>query len=326
MNPVISVIVPVYNVECYINKCIDSILSQTFSNFELLLIDDGSTDNSGKICDAYIHKDKRVCVFHKKNEGVSEARNFGIRKARGEWMTFIDSDDYIGENFFADFGLGKESVDIYLQGYTIESNHEIKGVHKFNNLKSYQSLEEIFIDAENYNIMNSPVCKLFKSDIVKSGIFFDENTSYGEDHLFVLNYFCKIQTAHVSYGFAYYYSQHEVASLTRRRIPYRQLTYYAMSAYDIHVALIKKMDNNNFDLHRAINMRFYNNVIRTLKDFLSSSVYNINEYKEIQIIFSKKINIYIGLSLYQRIILSIIKYLPVSMSYMFFVLTLKNSK
>ena len=93
--PLVSVIVPVYNTEKYLHRCIDSILSQTFSDFELLLIDDGSTDQSGTICDEYARKDSRVKVFHKENGGVSSARNLGLDNTRGEWVTFCDSDDFI---------------------------------------------------------------------------------------------------------------------------------------------------------------------------------------------------------------------------------------
>ena len=90
----ISVIVPVYNTELYLHRCIDSILSQTFTDFELLLINDGSTDRSGEICDEYAAKDSRIKVFHKENGGVSSARNMGLDEARGEWVAFVDADDY----------------------------------------------------------------------------------------------------------------------------------------------------------------------------------------------------------------------------------------
>ena len=96
--PKISVIVPVYNAEKYLHRCIDSILAQTFTDFELLLINDGSKDNSGKICDEYAAKDSRVRVFHKKNGGASSARNLGLENAKGEWITFIDSDDALQQN------------------------------------------------------------------------------------------------------------------------------------------------------------------------------------------------------------------------------------
>jgi glycosyltransferase involved in cell wall biosynthesis len=95
----ISIIVPVYNAEKYLSQCIDSILSQTFTDFELLLIDDGSSDNSAAMSDEYARKDSRIQVFHKENGGVSSARNLGIDKAQGEWITFVDSDDRLAGNF-----------------------------------------------------------------------------------------------------------------------------------------------------------------------------------------------------------------------------------
>ncbi|MBE6922620.1 MAG: glycosyltransferase family 2 protein [Ruminococcaceae bacterium] len=93
--PQISVIVPVYKVEAYLHECVDSILAQTFSDFELILVDDGSPDNCGKICDEYAAKDNRIRVIHQENQGLSGARNAGIDIARGEYITFIDSDDLV---------------------------------------------------------------------------------------------------------------------------------------------------------------------------------------------------------------------------------------
>ena len=92
MEPKISVIVPVYKVEEYLHRCVDSILSQSFTDFELILVDDGSPDNCGKICDEYAQKDSRVKVFHKPNGGVSSARNYGLDNAKGEWIAFVDSE------------------------------------------------------------------------------------------------------------------------------------------------------------------------------------------------------------------------------------------
>lgn len=101
--PKISVIVPVYNVEPYIHRCVDSILNQTFTDFELILVDDGSPDNCGKICDEYAEKDKRVHVIHQKNGGLSAARNAGIdwafQNSNSEWITFIDSDDWVHKQY-----------------------------------------------------------------------------------------------------------------------------------------------------------------------------------------------------------------------------------
>jgi len=99
MKDLISIIIPVYNVEKYINRCIDSILKQTYKNIEVILVDDGSTDNSGKICDEYSEKDKRIKVIHKQNGGQSEARNYALDIFEGEYVTFLDSDDYVSEDY-----------------------------------------------------------------------------------------------------------------------------------------------------------------------------------------------------------------------------------
>lgn len=101
MNPLISIIVPIYNAESTLNRCIDSIINQSFDDWELLLIDDGSKDQSGKICDEYATKDSRIKVFHKENGGVSSARNLGLDNALGKWITFIDSDDKIFDDIFS---------------------------------------------------------------------------------------------------------------------------------------------------------------------------------------------------------------------------------
>ena len=115
MKVIISIIVPVYNVESYLPMCIDSILSQKFKDFELILIDDGSTDESGKICDKYIKKDPRIKVIHQRNQGLSAARNSGIEIAKGDFITFIDSDDKVTNNFLNGFNF---NFDISIQGYS----------------------------------------------------------------------------------------------------------------------------------------------------------------------------------------------------------------
>lgn len=123
-NLKISVIVPVYNVEQYLSRCIDSILAQTFTNFELLLIDDGSTDGSGKICDEYSVKDSRIRVFHKENGGVSSARNLGLRKFTGDYVVFADSDDMVTSQWLETYSLNidKYKCDICFQGYVSVPN------------------------------------------------------------------------------------------------------------------------------------------------------------------------------------------------------------
>lgn len=98
-NVLVSVILPVYNVEDYLVKCLDSVIGQSYTNLEIILVDDGSTDSSGKICDEYARKDERIRAYHKKNGGLSDARNFGIEKSAGEYLAFIDSDDYVDRDY-----------------------------------------------------------------------------------------------------------------------------------------------------------------------------------------------------------------------------------
>ena len=101
--PKVSIIVPIYNSEAHLSRCIDSILAQTLTDFELILVNDGSQDNSGKICDNYAQKDSRIIVLHKENGGTSSARNVGLKKSRGEYITFVDSDDTIYPHYLTSF-------------------------------------------------------------------------------------------------------------------------------------------------------------------------------------------------------------------------------
>lgn len=129
MKPLFSVIVPVYNAEKYLRECIDSIINQTYKNIEIILIDDGSTDDSGKICDQYLKKDNRVKVIHKKNEGVSIARETGVKIATGDYISCIDSDDWISECYFSLFStiIKNNSPEIaYCSYYTVTNNKKVK--------------------------------------------------------------------------------------------------------------------------------------------------------------------------------------------------------
>lgn len=119
MAELISVIVPIYNVEKYLSKCIDSILEQSYRNLEIILVDDGSTDASGRICDVYLGKDQRIQVIHKANGGLSDARNAGIDVANGEYFAFVDADDFISSSMFERllYIIKEEKADVALCGF-----------------------------------------------------------------------------------------------------------------------------------------------------------------------------------------------------------------
>ncbi|WP_283680829.1 glycosyltransferase family 2 protein [Parablautia sp. Marseille-Q6255] len=124
----ISVIVPIYNVEKYLERCVNSLLNQRYRNIEVLLVDDGSTDKSGEICDSFQQVDTRVKVFHKKNGGVSDTRNFGIEKATGEYLAFVDSDDYVSSDYLGSLYtmLTQKNADIAMCSYQKTKSSKIE--------------------------------------------------------------------------------------------------------------------------------------------------------------------------------------------------------
>lgn len=194
----ISVIVPVYNTEQYLPRCLDSIISQSFTDFELLLVDDGSTDGSGAICDAYAEKDDRIRVFHKENGGVSSARNLGLKEAKGEWICFVDSDDELLAGGLQTMVEGiSEEVDLVMAGY-----YELEGETFQIDTTSFggtgiidqnKALSMMYPSAD-LPYMGYPWGKLFKSNLVlERNLSFDEHVRIKEDTLFVVEYLCSIQ-------------------------------------------------------------------------------------------------------------------------------------
>ena len=143
-KPLISVIVPIYKVEKYLNKCVKSIINQTYKNLEIILVDDGSPDNCGKICDKLAERDDRIRIIHKKNGGLSSARNAGIEIANGEYIGFVDSDDYIDNDMFETLynNIKDNNADLSIIGYQIETidNKVIKYFELEEKIYEYESL------------------------------------------------------------------------------------------------------------------------------------------------------------------------------------------
>ncbi|MBR2140370.1 MAG: glycosyltransferase family 2 protein [Phascolarctobacterium sp.] len=161
--PKLSIIVPVYKVEQYIHKCVDSILNQTFTDFELILVDDGSPDNCGAICDEYALKDERVRVIHKENGGLSDARNFGLKDAKGEYVSFIDSDDWLDLDLYSDV-LGytdKNSLDVVCFDVYEVKGEKIKYNNRFNENKVFNGKDALYKILTD-EIDNSACDKVYK--------------------------------------------------------------------------------------------------------------------------------------------------------------------
>ena len=251
-NPKVSVVVPVYKVEKYIKKCVNSIINQTYKNLEIILVDDGSTDNSTKSCDDWAQKDKRVKVIHKKNGGVSSARNLGMSVASGEWLCFIDSDDFVDQTYLEDF-LKLPKSDLLIQGYVTEKNNTRIALHQLQS--QYKSLTDIILDAEHKQVLNSPCVKLFSRKVVEDFcIRFDVNTSYGEDHLFTLAYLKHTTSVAVSTKMGYHQRILSSESLSQRIVPPKFLLYY--------VVKLKETTSCLFDFTKEKKLlAVYNNIV-----------------------------------------------------------------
>lgn len=221
----VSVIVPVYNAEKSLSRCIESVLEQSFTDFELLLINDGSKDKSGEICDGYAANDSRVRVFHKDNGGASAARNYGLDKATGKYICFIDADDWVDKDYIESL-LPTEGEEIVVCSIVYEGNSGYKlilweSLYQSNVL--YKHLDYII---EQMSVC-SPCCKILRRDIIEENkIRFDVNVSAGEDMLFVYDYFSagldKIRT--ISQPLYHYYVA-DSGSLSHRIVDFATTEY-----------------------------------------------------------------------------------------------------
>lgn len=230
--PKISVIVPVYNVEQYLPRCIDSILSQTFTDFELLLIDDGSTDKSGMICDEYAKKDNRIRVFHKKNGGVSSARNVGLDNVTyasregvnilNKYILFVDSDDYLCLQHLQNYN-DNLNADIIWQGYRLFDQMSGVTISEKRAEAQFASNKKACVDLfcklfKMKNFFGPTWSKLFRFDIIEQHhLRFADDICFREDELFTFQYCKYVETARVLPTVTYNY-QETANSLMRRYV------------------------------------------------------------------------------------------------------------
>lgn len=214
----VSIVVPVYRAETSIKKCVDSIVAQTFSDFELILVDDGSPDGSGAICDAYALSDSRVICIHKENGGVSSARNAGLDKAKGEYVVFVDSDDYVHRDYVK--FLYECRQDLVVCGVECRNNSEEVLFSVCLPEGCYKNKNDIpFAELYQKNAFYSPYCKLFRTDIIKENrIYFPSDISWGEDGMFVADYIAHIGSLRTIPEVLYYYVRYDEDSSLSTRV------------------------------------------------------------------------------------------------------------
>lgn len=211
----IDIIIPVYNADKYLKRCVDSILMQTNPNWNMILIDDGSMDNSGNLCDFYAEKYSNITAIHKPNGGVSSARNAGIDNSSNEYIMFVDSDDWVQQDLLEKL-LGKKSeADVIVGGYTVEGIPSIGSQMLPDRYLVIGEIGEVFPRMLETNLANSPVSKVYKRSIIGNQRF-DETVALGEDFLFNLDYFRKCKTIEIVECDSYIYDCTNTESATKR--------------------------------------------------------------------------------------------------------------
>lgn len=280
-NPKISVIVPVYNVEKYLPRCIDSILAQTFTEFELLLIDDGSSDNSGKICDEYAKNDKRIRVFHQENGGVSSARQVGIDKAQGIYSIHADGDDWVEKTMLERMykEVNCNGCDMLISDYYVDYKDRTVIVEQ----KSSSNIPtEILKDILMGKLFGSLWHKLIRHDIYKKyNVRFINGINYCEDVLILVQLLQKPLRISFFHKAFYHYNKQNVNSIT---------CHYTLDSYKMRKLYVEHLENllpSDFDdvisyVALDVKLEAFANGVLTKREFYAykpSSLYAILHHR-----------------------------------------------
>lgn len=268
----VSIIIPVYNSQEFIAKCIDCILAQSYNNWELLLINDGSTDNSDIICQEYSNKDKRIRYFKKENKGVSNTRNLGIKEAKGKWIIFTDSDDLVSPHYISHL-IKANNGDPYthvIQGF--------KCIDEYDRFRKWMDIDyndekcninEIEPFLRKYNLINRVQIwgKLFSTDIIRTNkLYFNERISLGEDAIFSHQYLLLSKRVILSKNSDYYYRNPYLLdrdNLTKKSKSLEELYNLAHTYKDLSLQLINKLNIQNQTQKNKV-MEFYITPLRLL--------------------------------------------------------------
>lgn len=283
-NPKISIVIPVYNIKKYLGECIDSVLNQTFTEFELILVNDGSTDGSGNICDEYKKKDSRVIVIHQENSGVSCARNKGIDAARGDYIAFVDSDDIIEKSMFEKQYLAiiENDVDCVISGITY-FYEEVSLNKTFSTptgkVMMFDDFNDWYNEFDKNFVLCSPCSKLYKKSIIKKyDIKFAEKFSILEDGMFEIDYLSSCKSVYCLGVSLYFYRQFDGISLMKK------FNHNAIEALEIYIEkynkLIPYLNKNNLTRVYDIFISYFLYFIFQI--YTRSSFNNYNKYSNLK--------------------------------------------
>lgn len=278
-NELISIIVPIYNVEKFLNKCIESIIGQTYKNIEIILVDDGSKDGSGLICDEYAKKDRRIKVVHQPNGGVSSARNTGLREATGEYIGFVDPDDYISENMYTLLynRLTETSADISMCGYKCYFDKQVEftangDVKEYTNIEVIEKL--IFDDIFTSHLWN----KLYRKELF-ARVEFPIDRIY-EDVSVIYKIFDNAKK--IIYDNSIQYAYYQRPESLCNSISYKKMGNYVQAIEERYEYLLNKYNERKELLYasRVYSSMIFNYIVAKDKNIeLYNSDILVNDYK-----------------------------------------------
>ena len=290
MNKKVSIIIPIYNTANFLSECLDSVINQTYTNLEIILINDGSSDDSEKICQLYAKTDKRIIYFYKENSGVSSTRNLGIEKSSGDFICFVDSDDIVSPNFIMDFiaNIENETDFVCCNLRKFSNKNVIKYDENAYIKNSYEGNEKyriIYEDCQAY-MPN----RLYNSNLLKKNkIYFDENIQMCEDLLFNLKYLSSCEKViHIKKANYFYriYSSSASKCINNKRW---------FGIYDVLLYMFDKYDF--FDEHTKKKFIYFcnttlieGNIRRKKTNDINTNLSNENEIK--RIVNLKQCNMY----------------------------------
>lgn len=293
IDSLISVVIPIYNVEKYLDRCINSVLNQTYKNLEIILIDDGSPDNCPQMCNEYAAKDKRIKVIHKRNEGLGYARNTGIKESCGEYIIFIDSDDFIDKNCIKDsYELAKENdADIVVFGHYVYENGTIK-VEKHPVINEQYSNKEIIQNKilpamieGNKGLMDlSAWGKMYSMNLIRNSdwLFCSEREYISEDYYSLLNLFKYINKICFSSNAYYYYCLNSNSLSTS----FKENRYYEICK--CNMAMVKNSESFFYseNIVASLKIQFIYSTIGALKLIIKSNLKKNKKIEEIKLIMN----------------------------------------
>ncbi|SEG50220.1 Glycosyltransferase involved in cell wall bisynthesis [Halpernia humi] len=295
MSNKLSVIVPVYNVENYLHQCVDSIINQTFADLEIILVNDGSTDSSPQICDDFAKKDSRIKVIHIQNSGVSVARNIGIESATSDYITFVDSDDWLElsmyENMF-EINNQDEKFDVIMCDFTNvkeNSKEQISANIRKGIYSKKQIVEELFptlLVAENFGripIVSVCNCLFHCSILVKNKIRFDAELKFAEDYLFMANLMTEANSYYyLKENYFYNYRQYDDSRSKKFQNSWWQ------NLLNLNHKLKNLLENNkDFNFSRQLKLQLLHSVFFVLNSIYKNKTLNFGKkLKEVRLILN----------------------------------------